>query len=128
VTSLLTKPAPMDCLIGFYKRTGVWGFWGPVKRKVLESDPGFRSESEAHRDLSNVLLGMLLLIGLYLGPMYLIVHRFAQAAGCLAFAAMLSVVLFFVWYRHLPPPEIPAQSLAAEGDRQMQMPPVRWPE
>jgi solute:Na+ symporter, SSS family len=103
VASLATEPVPMDVLASFYERTGVWGFWGPVKRRVAEIDPGFRAESEAHRDLGSVLIGILLLIGLYVGPMYLIVHRFERAAACFALALASGVALFFVWYRRLPP-------------------------
>ena len=110
VASLATKPVAMDDLVSFYKKTGVWGFWGPVRRRVEETDPGFRRESECGPDLRNVLLGVLLLIGLYLGPMYLIVHRFATAAGCLLSAVALGAVLFFVWYRRLPPADPPAYS------------------
>jgi Na+/proline symporter len=109
VASLATKPVAMDDLVTFYKKTGVWGFWGPVERRVAETDPGFRRESSCGRDLGNVLLGVLLLIGLYLGPMYLIVHRFATATTCLLSAAALGVALFFVWYRRLPPPDAPAE-------------------
>ena len=108
VASLSTEPVPMDNLVDFYKRTGVWGFWGPVKRRVAETDPGFRPESGARRDLGNVALGILLLIGLYVGPMYLIVHRFARTAGCLALALAMGVALFFAWYRRLPPAGEPA--------------------
>jgi Na+/proline symporter len=108
--SLLTEPVPMDDLVAFYKRTGVWGFWGPVKRRVAELDPGFRAESEARRDLANVLLGILLLIGLYVGPMYLIVHRLAWAAVCLSVALAMGVALFFVWYRRLTPADAPERS------------------
>ena len=109
VTSLSTDPVPMEYLAGFYMKTSVWGFWGPVRRRVAKIDPGFHPESLARGDLGNVLLGVLLLIGLYLGPMYLIVHRFAPAAGCLLSAAALGAVLFFVWYRRLPRPDLPAR-------------------
>ena len=109
VASLATEPVAMDDLANFYKKTGVWGFWGPVERRVAETDPGFRRESECGRDLRNVLLGVLLLIGLYLGPMYMILHRFVTTASCLLSAAALAVVLFFVWYRRLPPPDAPAE-------------------
>jgi Na+/proline symporter len=110
VASLATEPVAMDDLVSFYKKTGVWGFWGPVERRVAETDPGFRRESSSGRDLGNVLLGVMLLIGLYLGPMYLIVHRFATATTCLLSAAALGVVLFFVWYRRLPPADLPEDS------------------
>jgi SSS family solute:Na+ symporter len=109
VASLATAPVPMDNLVDFYKKTGVWGFWGPVKRHLAKSDPGFRAESDARRDLGNVALGILLLIGLYVGPMYLIVHRFRRTVGCLALALAMGVALFFAWYRRLPPPDGPAK-------------------
>jgi Na+/proline symporter len=95
--SLATEPVPMTDLVAFYEKTGVWGFWGPVRRRVSALNP----DSTARQDLGNVLLGILLLIGLYLGPMYLIVHRFAESAGCLTLAFAMSVALYFAWYQRL---------------------------
>jgi Na+/proline symporter len=101
--SLATPPVPMEQLVDFYKKTGVWGFWGPVRQRVLEGDPAYRPESTAPRDLGAVLLGIVLLIGLYVGPMYLIVHRIERAAVCLAMALAAGAALWFAWYRRLPP-------------------------
>lgn len=123
VVSLSTEPVPLDCLVDFCKRTGVWGFWGPVKRRVAETDPEVRQESGAGRDLGNVLLGILLLIGLYLGPMYLIIHRFEWAAACLALAVAMGAALFFTWYRHLPPADALGRDESARTDSEQQ--PVR---
>jgi Na+/proline symporter len=111
VVSLRTPPTAMQDLVDFYRKTSVWGFWGPVEGRVLASDRTFRAESNAHRDLGVALLGILVLAGLYLAPMYLIVRRFVPAAIGLGVAAAMSVVLYFVWYRRLPPPEV---SVAAE--------------
>lgn len=101
VASLLTEPVAMEHLSAFYRRTSVWGAWGPVRR----ANPGYRRESTAARDLLTVLCGMPGLVALYLGPMYVILHRYRPAALC-GLVVLLSVaVLYFVWYRRLPAAE-----------------------
>jgi hypothetical protein len=76
-----------------------------VRRYVAATDPAFRAESTAARDLMSVLLGIAVLIGLYVGPVYLIVHRFDRALACLALALAAGAGLYFTWYRNLPPSE-----------------------
>jgi solute:Na+ symporter, SSS family len=103
--SLATPAVPMEQLADFYKKTSVWGLWAPVRRYVAATDPGFRAESTAAGDLTSVLLGIAALIGLYVGPVYLIVHRFDRALACLALALAAGTGLYFTWYRNLPPSE-----------------------
>jgi|GEM_PF-5251816 len=59
-------------------------------------------KSENRRDFSNLFLAIPWQICLFLTPMYLVVHDFLPGIICLALLALLSVVLYFRWYRALP--------------------------
>lgn len=103
--SLATPPAPLEQLSEFYRRTSVWGAWGPVARAAAR-EAGFRRESSPSRDLGTVLLGLPFLIALYLGPIYLILHRWPSALCCAGVACLFALLLYFQWYRKaLPPPD-----------------------
>ena len=49
----------------------------------------------------NVMLGMLAIAGLYLFPMYLVGHLYAQSLMWFALAFTAIVVLIFTWYKNL---------------------------
>jgi hypothetical protein len=91
VASLATQPVPLNHLQEFYAKTGVWGAWGPVSRAVAKVDPEFRRESTCARDLANVLCGLPLLVALYLGPMYLILHDTRKAVWCAVTVAVFAI-------------------------------------
>jgi hypothetical protein len=42
---------------------------------------------------------------LYVGTLYLILHRYGVAGGCFGTTMAMGVVLFFTWYRNLPAPQ-----------------------
>ena len=53
----------------------------------------------------NVLLGMVAILGLYLFPMYLVGHWYAQSLVWFGVCAGAIMVLRFTWYGNLPAPE-----------------------
>ena len=54
--------------------------------------------------LINLVLSSLVILGCYLGPMYLVGHWYTKAAVLLVIAGVGSVLLYFTWYRSLPEP------------------------
>jgi hypothetical protein len=52
----------------------------------------------------NLILSSLVILGCYLGPMYLVGHWHTKAAVLLAIAGVGGVLLYFTWYRFLPEP------------------------
>lgn len=103
LVSLATKPTDPGVLASFYRNVQPAGAWAVAKADVLAAEPGFRRESPFARDALNTLLSMLAICALYVGTLYLILHRHAVAALCLAAVAVLGVALYFTWYKHLPP-------------------------
>ena len=104
VVSLATRPTPRETLIEFYRSIRPFGAWGPVRRESGLSEVELAVPSErAGRAVLNTLLGIVAITGAYLFPMYLVGHWYAPATICLSALAGAAVVLYFTWYRYLPP-------------------------
>ena len=106
--SLLTRPTGQAVLVEFYRSVRPFGAWGPIRQQAELSAAQLaeRSESLPLATLNVVLAGVAIL-GVYLGPMYLVGHWHARAMICFALAAAAAVALYFTWYRNLPAAESP---------------------
>jgi Na+/proline symporter len=105
--SLLTKPTEIETLKIFYRKVQPAGSWQPAKDAVLEEDPGFRKQSSFSRDAFNTGVALIGISALYLSMLYLVLHRLGIGFTLLATTATATVVLYFTWYKHLPPPSEP---------------------
>jgi SSS family solute:Na+ symporter len=109
----LTRPTDQGVLASFYRHVRPFGLWGPIR-----SASGLRREELATPSegmslaLVNVALGSVVILGVYLAPMYLVGHWHLSAAACLGAAIAAAVPLYFTWYRNLPPPETPEQPVS----------------
>src|SRR5665213_352348 len=56
--TLLTKPENDAILKHFYKTVNPWGFWGPIREKVMRDDPAFRPNKDFSKDCINVAVGI----------------------------------------------------------------------
>jgi Na+/proline symporter len=102
VIGTLATPAESDeVLKDFYKRVRPWGFWGPIRDKVLVDDPSFRPNPDFGRDMFNVLVGVAWQTSLIAMPVYVVIRKFDNAAIALAIVVATSSVLKFTWYDHL---------------------------
>jgi len=101
VGTLLTKPEDEELLKDFYRRVRPWGFWGPVLKKVLAEDPGFKRNKDFGRDMFNIAVGMTWQISLVALPLYFVIKEFRRAAITLAVVLGTSAILKFTWYDHL---------------------------
>ena len=96
IGSLATAPVDKAVLTDFYKSVRPFGFWKPVRE---QSDAA--SAAGAALTILNVMLGMLAISGLYLAPMYLVGHWYAQSAVWLTLAVAAIIALRFTWYKNL---------------------------
>lgn len=101
---LLTEPDDEETLAEFYRRVRPWGIWGPVHAKVVRTDPGFRGNDGAWRDLSNVAVGIVWQTSLVLIPVLLVVFRWTAMGVAVAVAAGTTYVLKRRWYDRLERP------------------------
>lgn len=72
----------------FYKKTNPWGFWGPIKKMVIQEDPEFVPNNALGRDVFNVLVGMVWQMAQVVIPIYFMIRDQQQLA--------IWAVLFFV--------------------------------
>jgi len=111
--TLLTKPEDDEVLKDFYRRVRPWGFWGPILRKVLAEDPGFKRNTDFMRDMFNVVVGIVWQIALVVLPMYVVIWELKRAAITLAIVLATSAILKFTWYDHLERREVETDKAAA---------------
>jgi Na+/proline symporter len=114
--TLLTRPESDEVLMDFYRRVRPWGFWGPVLKKVLAEDPGFKRNKDFCRDMFNIVVGIVWQIALVALPLYIVIKEFDRAAITLGVILATSLILKFTWYDHLAEREVETD-LAAAGDR-----------
>jgi len=105
VVALLSKPTEEAILARFYETVQPAGAWGRVRAAVLAANPQFRREAPFSRDALNTLLALVAIPALYVGTLYLILHRYGVAVACFGTTLVMALVLFFTWYRNLPAPE-----------------------
>jgi Na+/proline symporter len=114
IVGTLSTPAEDDeVLKDFYKRVRPWGFWGPIRDKVMAEDPSFRPNPDFARDMFNVVVGVAWQTSLIALPIYVVIRRFDNAAIALAIVVVTSSVLKFTWYNHLKVLEDEANARAA---------------
>ena len=101
VVSYLTPPTNEDVLVNFYMTVQPAGIWEPVVSLVRQRHPGFAKERPFRYDLLNVVLGIPWLFSLWVFPMYLVGQRYEETLIYFCVTAVLSVVLYFTWYKPL---------------------------
>ena len=99
--TLLTKPEDERVLKKFYKTVNPWGWWGPIRQKVMEEDPSFMPNRNAKRDLLNVAVGIVWQLCLVALPIYIVLRQWMIAGGILVLLAATSVFIKFNWYDKL---------------------------
>lgn len=97
----LTAPEKESVLADFYRRTRPWGWWGPIERKVLASDPGFRPNRDFRIDAFNILIGIVWQTAFVALPIYVVIRDWRPAGVCLAIIVVTSAVLKRTWYDRL---------------------------
>jgi len=104
VVSLLTEPTPIEALKVFYRKVQPAGAWRPAKEAVLADDPEFKKQSPFSRDALNTGIAMIGIAALYVSMLYLVLHRLNIGFTLLGITSASVVILYFTWYKNLPPP------------------------
>lgn len=106
VVALATQPTELETLKSFYRKVQPAGNWEPARTAVLADDPGFKKQSSFARDAFNTVIAMIGITALYVSMLYLVLHRETIAFSLIATTLLCAVILFFTWYKHLPPPSL----------------------
>jgi Na+/proline symporter len=95
--SLLSESEPEQVLTRFYKQVRPWGFWGPIRDKVLADDPSFRPNRDGGRDAINVAVGIAWQMTLVTLPLYMVLRNAKGVWISLAILAATSAFLKRSW-------------------------------
>jgi SSS family solute:Na+ symporter len=90
-----------EVLKKFYKTVNPWGFWGPIRAKVVREDPSFVPNDNAAHDMANVAVGIVWQLCLVTLPIYIVLKQWSWAGGILVVLVATSVYMKFNWYDRL---------------------------
>ena len=102
VGTYMAPPVDEKVLMKFYKNVKPWGFWGPIRDKVLAEDPGFAVNKNFKRDMFNVAIGIIWQTALVIFPIYLVLLEGIPTLVTLAIAAVCTYILKKSWFDKLP--------------------------
>ena len=102
VGTLVTKPVDEKILMEFYKTVKPWGFWGPIKSKVMAEDPSFEPNNRFSKDALNVLIGVIWQTSLVILPIYIVLQQGMPIVITAAIAIVTSFILKKTWFDELP--------------------------
>ncbi len=100
--TLLTKPTDEATLKEFYKTVNPWGFWGPVKRKVMADDPSFQPNKNFKLDIFNVVIGTIGQTALVALPIYIILKETFPIYITIIITIVCGFILKKTWWNKLP--------------------------
>lgn len=116
--SLFTQPTDIETLRNFYRKVQPAGFWRPAKDAVLAAEPGFKKQLPFYVEAFNTLVAMIGITALYVSMLYLVLHRHEVGFALLGTTLLSVVVLYFTWYKTLPPPSEPPSEEAQNIEEQ----------
>jgi len=97
------KPATESTVLdAFYKNVRPWGFWKPVKERVLVSDPSFQVNKNFKIDMMNIVVGIVWQTAIIATPVFLILREWNQLIVTLIIVVATSSILKFTWWDKLP--------------------------
>lgn len=100
IGTYVSKPTDESVLYEFYKRTRPFGFWAPIKKKI-KSETMQKINVENRRDIISTFFAVPWQVILFLTGMAVIFKRWDEFTWLLIILAVLSVGLYFNWFRHL---------------------------
>ncbi len=99
--TLLTPSEEDDVLMSFYQKVRPWGFWQPIREKVIVQNPEFKLVNTLPRDAFNIVVGMTWQISMVVIPIYLVIKEFQSMLLALVVMLLTSWVLKKNWYDKL---------------------------
>jgi Na+/proline symporter len=100
--TFLTNPTEEETLKEFYRTVNPWGFWGPVKQKVIAENPGFQPNKNFKLDMFNVIIGTVAQTALVALPVYIILKDTLPIWITIIITVVCAVILKKTWWNKLP--------------------------
>jgi len=98
IGSWLTPPDDEEVLKQFYRKTRPWGFWKPIREKLLIDYPDLEANNDFGRDMLNVVVGIIWQTAITASPIFMVIQDFNKMWMSLAVVAICSVILKYSWY------------------------------
>ena len=102
IGTYLAPPVQEDTLKQFYKTVRPWGFWKPIREKVMAEDPTFTPNREFKRDSFNVFIGTIWQTALVIFPIYLVLLQTVPTIITAVVAIICTIILKKTWFDKLP--------------------------
>ncbi len=99
--TFLTPAESDEVLMKFYTTVNPWGFWKPIREKVLMLNPGFVPNRDFKRDMFNLVIGMIWQITLMAFPVFLVIRDYSSFIISIAIMIVTSIILKFTWWDKL---------------------------
>ncbi|MBN1541236.1 hypothetical protein JW992_03750 [candidate division KSB1 bacterium] len=99
----LLQPASETVLFNYYRRIRPFGWWAPIRRRLLQRGESADRPVRDRLDLPIAVIATLFFISLYILMMDLVLHNWPRAAALAAIVGILALVLYKWWYRFLEP-------------------------
>ncbi|MEN8116883.1 MAG: sodium:solute symporter family protein [Bacteroidota bacterium] len=100
--TLLTKPTGEETLKEFYRTVNPWGFWGPIKQKVMAENPEFVPNKTFKRDMLNVVLGIIAQTALIALPVYIVLQDSVPIWITIGITVISVSIMKKTWWDTLP--------------------------
>jgi Na+/proline symporter len=101
ITSLLTKPTDEKVLIDFYRSVKPWGFWGPIKEKVIAQDQNFEKPDSILLTITSLAVGIVWQVSIASIPVYAVLQMWRAFAIAITVFVVCSLILKVTWYDRL---------------------------
>jgi SSS family solute:Na+ symporter len=98
--SMLTAPTDKDVLRKFYFKTKPFGFWGQIHDELPSQDQ-LEIKKESKRDIVGILLAVPWQMALFMTGILFVMRRWDHFSIALSLSVVLTVGLYFTWYKHL---------------------------
>ena len=103
IIGFLVKPTDREVLVDFYSRIRPFGFWRPVRLDAVARGLVKANDREPLMDGINGLITPVYQFLIALLPFYLLLRQWNQFWLALAGLVIVATLLYFTWYKNLPP-------------------------
>ncbi|MEO1764193.1 MAG: sodium:solute symporter, partial [Cyanobacteria bacterium J06629_18] len=100
IGTFTTRPTDLQVIDNFYKVTRPFGFWGIV-RKNLPANIQQKIKNENRRDIISTLIAIPWQLTLFMLGITFMMKRWDIFGTLLAVFIMLSIALYFTWFKYL---------------------------
>jgi hypothetical protein len=101
LASLLTKPTDEKVLMAFYSSVRPFGFWGPIRAKVLAENPNFSGTDSLPLTAISLAVGIVWQICIACIPVYAVFRMWPECLAATGLFLVLSLILKLTWYDRL---------------------------